>query len=127
VEGSISTQQARDTAFELATQVTKGSDVQDEKKEGQREAVLAGERTLETFLEIHYTPWVLASRKTGQDTLDRIQRNFPDLMPLSLMNISVRLVEQWQTVKLKSGNEPQPLIVQWRHCELSCQRQLSER
>ncbi|MEH6651454.1 MAG: site-specific integrase [Motiliproteus sp.] len=95
--------QARDMAMIHAGEVRKGVDVQKARVVKRRAAEDAQQRTLGVFIEKHYEPWVLANRKTGLVTLEKIKTNFPNFMKLALEDISVRRVELWRTHKLKKG------------------------
>ncbi|MEH6470333.1 MAG: site-specific integrase [Halopseudomonas sp.] len=95
--------QARDMAMIHAGDVRKGVDVQKARIVKRRAAEDAQQRTLGVFIEKHYEPWVLANRKTGLVTLEKLKTNFPDFMKLALEDISVRRVELWRTQKLKKG------------------------
>lgn len=101
--GSVTVAQARDLAEEYSANVTKGVDVQNEKKTERLKAIQIRERTLERFLETHYEPWVLQNRKGGKRTVETIRRNFSDFNKLPLKEISLLLVEQWRTKRLKKG------------------------
>lgn len=96
-------QQGRDEAIKLAGSVAGGVDVQQEKSDNRRKAQEANERTLKAFIENQYQPWVLANRKTGQETLSRVESCFDEFMSLSMGDITVRRVERWRTEQLKRG------------------------
>jgi integrase len=55
------------------------------------------------FLEYKYRPWVLAEPKTGNDTLQRIQYNFCDLLDRPLGELTHWMAEKWRAEQLKSG------------------------
>lgn len=106
VLGNVSLTQARDVSEKYAGDVAYGKDPQAHKKKTKVEAAQAEERTLGAFLENQYKPWVLANRKSGQATLERLQANFDHLMHLPLHGVGVSVVEQWRTLKLKAGRKP---------------------
>lgn len=103
---SLTSQQARDIATKLAASVIEGEDVQAQKAEARRKAAEDQLRTLGAFIQNNYAPWVLASRKTGQATLDRVNTYFGEWMSLGMADISVRRVEAWRTQQLKEGRKP---------------------
>ncbi len=98
--------QARDEATKRAGEVAKGVDVQLKKAMAKVEAQEARLRTLQSFLDNQYKPWVLANLKTGQATLDRIDHHFSGFMSLAIEEISVRRLETWRTKAQKDGLKP---------------------
>lgn len=103
---NLTVAQARDVAEDHAASVIKGSDVQQAKKDEKHKAALVHERTLGRFLEKHYGPWVLQNKKSGCRTIEVITRNFSHLFSLPLSKVSVLLLEQWRTERLKAGTKP---------------------
>jgi hypothetical protein len=101
--GSLTPAQARDIAEELAADVARGIDVQFRKKKFRIEVEKARVRVLRGFLEHKYGPWALAERKTGDDTLQRIQYNFCDLLDRPLGELTHWMAEKWRAEQLKSG------------------------
>lgn len=99
-------QQARDLALEFAGMVAKGLDVQIGKQEERKKALAASQRTLGAFIKSQYQPWVLANRKTGKETLERVEACFAEFMPLELSEINVSRMEAWRTTALKNGRKP---------------------
>ena len=106
VLGQITVANARDIAERFAADVTKGVDVQITKKTNKKEAIEQREKTLRRFIENYYKPWVLANRKSGQETLNRTIRNFGEYLDYPLEQISVLLIEKWRTAKLEAGLQP---------------------
>lgn len=106
VLGQISVANARDIAEKFAADVTKGVDVQITKKTNKKEAIEQREKTLSRFIENYYKPWVLANRKSGQETLNRTIRNFGEYLDYPLEQINVLLIEKWRTAKLEAGLQP---------------------
>jgi len=106
VLGQVSVANARDIAENFAADVTKGIDVQITKKTSQKEAIEQREKTLRRFIEKYYSPWVLANRKSGQETLNRTIRNFEEYLDYPLEKINVLLIEKWRTAKLETGLQP---------------------
>ena len=97
--------QARDLAKERAADVVHGKDVQADKTLERRVALERGQRTLATFLDNHYGPWVLTHRKSGEQTLQRIKHDFESLFETPMDEISIQKVERWRTGKLKAGTK----------------------
>jgi len=62
--------------------------------------------TLSAFLTDEYGPWVKAHRNTGQETLERIEANFPNLLSERMGAISIAAIEQWRTRRLDSNIKP---------------------
>ena len=102
----VTPQQARDIAAQYAGRVAQGQDVQEHKARARKSASEARQRTLGAFIAQRYRPWVLANRKTGQATLDRVDSCFRDFMRLALSDISVSRVEAWRTQRLDEGMKP---------------------
>jgi len=101
--GSLTPAQARDIAEELAGHGAHGIDIHAQKKATRIEAEKARVRILRGFLEYKYRPWVLAERKTGDDTLQRIQYNFRNLLDKPLGELTHWVAEKWRAEQLKSG------------------------
>jgi site-specific recombinase XerD len=101
--GDLTPAQARDEATKRAGEVSKGVDVQKVKAVARKEAERARHRTLRSFIENHYEPWVKVNLKTADATLERINKNFKDYLPLSIEDISVRRVEGWRTAAAQRG------------------------
>jgi integrase len=101
--GNLTPAQARDIAEELAGHVAHGIDIHTQKKATRIEAEKARVRVLRGFLEHKYRPWVLAERKTGDETLRRIQYNFRDLLDKPLGELNHWVAEKWRSEQLKSG------------------------
>lgn len=59
--------------------------------------------TLRSFLAEVYGPWQRANRKTGDETIKRLESAFPEFLPLKLPDISTWHVEKWRTEKRKRG------------------------
>ena len=64
---------------------------------------LSCRHTLASFLDEEYGPWVVANRKSGQQTLDRLNFSFAELLDERLPEISVKQVEKWRERQLDSG------------------------
>lgn len=98
--------QARDKATICAGKVSDGVDVQGEKAAGKSAAKDALHSTLERFLTDQYQPWVLANRKSGQQTVDQVNRSFKAWLKLPMQDIHVKRVERWRTTRLHDGTKP---------------------
>lgn len=100
------TAMARDAAIKAAGDVTRGVDVQAEKKLKVANATELRNRTLKIFLEDQYAPWVIAHQKTGEETVARIKQAFAELMELPLEEVSLRRVERYRTEAIGRGLKP---------------------
>ena len=98
--------QARDKATVCAGKVSDGVDVQGEKASGKAAAKEALHSTLERFLIDQYQPWVIANRKSGQQTVDQVMRAFKPWMKLPMQDIHVNRIERWRTGRLQNGTKP---------------------
>jgi integrase len=101
--GSVTVTQARDLAKQFSAKALSGQDIQEDKKRAQFEKEKTKARTLEGFIDLHYAPWVKVERKTGLDTIKRINLNFSYLMKFPLEDISPWLIEKWRTEQIKRG------------------------
>ncbi len=104
--GTLSPVQARDVAELRAAEVTKGHDVQAEKKQKRNEAKQARLKTLGGFIEHRYAPWVEASRKTGAETLKRLDTQFSHWMTKPLDALTKWDVDKWRSNERKRGKSP---------------------
>lgn len=102
----LSVAQARDLAEDFAANVTKGADVQLDKKKERVKSAQILERTLGRFLEKYYSPWVLQNKKSGARTIEVIKRNFSQFFDVPLSELSVMVLEQWRTQRLTEGVKP---------------------
>lgn len=59
--------------------------------------------TLRSFLAEVYGPWQRTNRKTGDETIKRLESTFSEFLPLRLPDISTWHVEKWRTDKRKRG------------------------
>jgi integrase len=103
---ALTVQQARDSAIKFAGQVKDGIDIQGRKREILKQAIETQQNTLALFIENHYLPWALANLKSGQESVNRVNYSFPDLLPLAMVEISVKQIEKWRTLKLKNNMKP---------------------
>jgi integrase len=94
--GVLTPAQARELAKEILGNASKG--IYPEKK--------SAEITLKTFIEKEYQPWVLVHRKSGNDAIKVIQRNFYPLFANKPLNeIDLRTVDRWRTQRLEQGRK----------------------
>lgn len=101
--GTLTPIQARDVAELKAAEVTKGHDVQAEKKKKRADGKEAKLRTLRGFIEHKYGPWYESEYKTGKRTLQSIQRQFAHLMDKPLSSISDWDITKWRAREKKRG------------------------
>ncbi len=59
--------------------------------------------TLRAYIAEVYGPWQKANRKTGEETIARIEYAFPELLSLRLSEISAWHVERWRTGRVRRG------------------------
>lgn len=104
--GNLKPMQARDIAVKLAARVAQGVDLQAEKRHARHEAELSRVRTLGGFLELKYGPWVVAERKTGAQTLQRLEAQFGAYASRPLVEINPWVIEKWRSEQLKAGKKP---------------------
>lgn len=57
--------------------------------------------TLERFITDHYEPWVTAQRKTGAETIARLNSRFAGLLSTRLDELTAFAVERWRTARIK--------------------------
>ncbi|HXH55100.1 MAG TPA: integrase family protein, partial [Gammaproteobacteria bacterium] len=101
--GAITVTQARDLAKQFSAKAVAGSDVQAEKKKERLEKEKRKARTLEGFIQHQYAPWVRSERKTGEETIQRLNANFPELMNIPLENIAPWMLEKWRSEQRSHG------------------------
>ena len=101
--GSITLTQARELAKHFSAKALSGQDVQADKKKAQLEKEQTKSRTLGSFVEHHYEPWVKVQSKTGTATIDRFNLHFSDLKSLPLEEISPMLLDTWCTKVGQAG------------------------
>lgn len=104
--GTITAAQARDSASKQAGRVALDIDVHHEKKEAKAQAEIDKYKTLKTFLENRYEPWVLSARKSGAETVQTIRTQFDNLMDTPLDEISLWIIEKWRAARRNDGIKP---------------------
>ena len=98
--------QARDEAKAYAGKVAAGADVQGEKATAKKHAKHLQKNTLYLFMKESYKPWALANLKSGHLTIKSIRASFKHLLPLPLVDITVREIEHWRVAELNRGIKP---------------------
>lgn len=59
--------------------------------------------TLREFVESHYAPTHLAMRKTGKETLDRLNACFPSFMDTPMEAVSAKKIDEWRARRKADG------------------------
>jgi len=98
--------QARDLAKEKAGEVAKGTDIQQVKKDNQRNEVKATVTTLKGYMDHVYTDYMVTEKKTGSKIIQCINTNFGQWHDKQLIEINTFLVGNWRKQKLKDGMSP---------------------
>jgi integrase len=93
---TVTPAQARDHAKQILADVVRGCDPAKQKRKAKSE-------TLSVFLETEYAPWVLAHRKDGQATIDRIHACFDKFKNNKLSELTSSTLERWRTKRLTNG------------------------
>jgi integrase len=106
--GNITLTIARELAKTALGEVAKGTDIQSKKKQLKERNQSLKYETLGGFITHKYTNWVTTERKTGDDTLKIIKRDFSYLYKKSMNSISAWDLTKWRTDKLK-GEKGKPL------------------
>ncbi len=104
---SVKLVRARDIAEDKAADVTKGIDIAEEKKRTRAEAKKI--KTLGAYIEKEYSEWVLSERRSGQDTLNRLQNCFGQWYDMEMPEITPWIVQKWGIGQKKRGKAPQTI------------------
>ena len=100
----ITPAQARDLAKEKVGLVTKGQDIQEEKKEAKREYLIQKALKLGIYLEEKYYPYLISRNpKTAKKTYQHIVNRFDFLLGKQLNDISAWEVQKWIAERRKQG------------------------
>ena len=103
----ITPAQARDLAKEKVGLVTRGYDIQEQKKEAKKEHLLAKSLQLGTYLEEKYYPYLISRNpKTAKKTYQHIRNRFEFLLEKHLSEIKAWDVQKWVNERRKKGRAP---------------------
>lgn len=104
-EGQITPALARDLAKQKMGDVSKGTDVQEVKKQERVEQKLVELATLRKFIELKFSPWLYSQNpKTAKARIDVFNKSFAHLMDYQLDDIKPHLIEQWRIERKAKGN-----------------------
>ena len=104
--GNLRPVQARDLAERLAGQVANNEDIQANRKSTRQNAKKAKLKTLEGFITGIYEEWVTTNRKSGNETIKTIKRNFSQFYTKPLSDINPWIVDKWRLDRKKAGTSP---------------------
>lgn len=90
--------QARETAKEVLGNAYQGNDPMEARKR-------ARGHTFSSFIEEVYKPWAETHLRSTQNTLGRLNSNFPDFKNKKLDEITPWIVEKWRSGRLKEGKK----------------------
>ena len=98
-QSALTLTQARDEARKVLGQLALG--------ETPRQAPKAiTTPTLQTYLTDIYGPWVRVHRKTGDESVQRVETAFAELLSTKLDAIAPFTLERWRTQRLTAGARP---------------------
>ena len=104
--GKFTADQARDQAKIKIGEVAKNKDIQENKKLANKRSEARKHQVLGKFIENKYKPWVLAERKSGEETLKKLTLAFPHLMKQNMEEITPWEIQKWRTEKIRDGLKP---------------------
>jgi len=107
--GKVTVDQARTEAKVKLGELAKGHDIQANKKLADTRSKARKHKALGKFIENKYKSWVLAERKSGEETLKKLNLAFPHLMKHHMEEITSWEIQKWRTGKIKSGLKPATL------------------
>ncbi len=90
----LTVSEARDKATKIAARVIDGENLKETKP--------APSISYGDFLKSHYAPWVIANRKSGNETVQSITAAFNFLFDEPLESLSLMSVEQWRMKRTKA-------------------------
>lgn len=105
----LSPVQARDLAVLRRGEIAAGKDVHADKVAARGESRRARSATLRVFLDEVYAPWVEQHHSQTSSTIKRIEAAFPELLDLSMPDLTVWALEKWRTARRKQGVAPSTL------------------
>ncbi|WP_289029667.1 site-specific integrase [uncultured Paraglaciecola sp.] len=105
--GQITPAQARDLAKDKSAEITKGIDVQAEKKKAKEQVRLSQLSTLRVFVEQKYEPWLeTRNAKTSKAAIQNLKASFPHFLDTQLSEITAWELEKWRNQKKADGLKP---------------------
>ncbi len=104
--GKLTADQAREHAKIKIGELAKGQDIQENKKSAKKRSEARKHQVLGKFIENKYKPWVLVERKSGEETLKKLNLAFPHLMKHNMEEITPWEIQKWRTVEIKEGLKP---------------------
>lgn len=107
--GSVTTAMARDIAKEKMGEVVKGIDIQGEKLNVRLGTASQFDSTLSAFINSKYADWIRTERKTGEEALARILRNFKELLDTPMSQITSWQLTSWRKTRLQNNVRPSTL------------------
>jgi site-specific recombinase XerD len=107
--GPVTTAMARDIAKEKMGEVAKGIDIQGEKLNARLGMASQFDSTLRAFINSKYADWIRTERKTGEEALARILRNFEELLDTPMNQITSWQLTSWRKTRLQNNVSPSTL------------------
>lgn len=100
---AMTLQQAKDKVANYVSDVANGIDIQAEKKTAKKHIEQLNKRTLYTYLDEQYRPWVSANHKRKDEVIKTIKASFKDYKDWPLTDITLEELEKWRIKKKKAG------------------------
>lgn len=97
----LTLERARELARKQIGLEASGQDPRETRREGRARARRS--ITLGDFIKTDYEPWVTAHRKTGAETVERLNSRFASLLATRLDELTAFAVERWRTGRTKDG------------------------
>ena len=101
--GVITPKQAKDMAKVFASDVTRGIDPQENKRQQKLEAKHSDEMIINNFVKGMYSSVILQRNKRGDYNLEVINRDFKFLLNKTLLDVTPKDIEKWIAQCLKRG------------------------